>query len=124
MARVGSAASCAASSAARAGSASVSTTSETRPQECASAADSLRPEVSHSNARAGPRMRVTKYEPPESGTSPMLMKAGTKLADSAAMRTSQAQANDKPAPAAAPFTCDHGLLERSDRKHVRVVGRP
>ena len=32
------------------------------------------------------------------------MNAGTKLADSAAMRTSQAQASESPAPAAGPFT--------------------
>ena len=32
------------------------------------------------------------------------MNAGTKLAVSAAIRTSHAQANDSPAPAAAPFT--------------------
>ncbi len=32
------------------------------------------------------------------------MNAGTKLAESAAIRMSQAQANDSPAPAAAPLT--------------------
>ena len=32
------------------------------------------------------------------------MKAGTKLAESAAIRTSQASASDRPAPAAAPLT--------------------
>ena len=45
-----------------------------------------------------------KYEPPESGTRPMLMNAGTKVAVSAATRMSQAQASESPAPAAAPFT--------------------
>ena len=45
-----------------------------------------------------------KYVPPESGTRPMLMNAGTKLAASAAIRRSQAQANESPAPAAAPLT--------------------
>ena len=39
-----------------------------------------------------------------SGTSPMLMKAGTKVALSAAIRRSQAQAKERPAPAAGPFT--------------------
>ena len=32
------------------------------------------------------------------------MKAGTKLAESAAMRRSHAQASERPAPAAGPFT--------------------
>ena len=32
------------------------------------------------------------------------MKAGTKLAESAAMRRSQAQASERPAPAAGPLT--------------------
>ena len=50
--RVGIAASCAASSAARAARSSPSTTSETSPHACASAAESFRPEVIHSNARA------------------------------------------------------------------------
>ena len=45
-----------------------------------------------------------KYVPPESGTSPMPMNAGTKLADSATMRMSQAHARDSPAPAAGPLT--------------------
>ena len=45
-----------------------------------------------------------KNEPPESGTRPMPMKPGTKLADSAAMRRSQAQASERPAPAAGPLT--------------------
>jgi hypothetical protein len=34
----------------------------------------------------------------------MLMNAGTKLAESAAIRTSQASASDMPAPAAGPLT--------------------
>ena len=45
-----------------------------------------------------------KYVPPASGTSPMPMKPGTKLAVSAAMRMSQAQASESPAPAQAPLT--------------------
>ena len=45
-----------------------------------------------------------KYEPPESGTRPMPMKAGTKLADSPAMRMSHAHASERPAPAAGPLT--------------------
>src|SRR6059058_6187285 len=39
----------------------------------------------------------------------MLMKAGTKLAESAASRTSHANATERPAPAAAPFTAGAGL---------------
>jgi len=42
--------------------------------------------------------------PPESGTSPILMNAGTKLAESATTLTSQASASDMPAPAAGPLT--------------------
>ena len=60
MPRVGSAASAAARSAARAGSASASTTSETSPHACASAAVNRRPELIHSNARAGPSSREMK----------------------------------------------------------------
>ena len=44
------------------------------------------------------------HEPPESGTSPIPMKPGTKLASAAAMRMSHAHASESPAPAAAPFT--------------------
>ena len=43
-------------------------------------------------------------EPPESGTSPMPMKPGTKFAASDAIRMSQAHASDSPAPAQGPFT--------------------
>ena len=39
-----------------------------------------------------------------SGTSPTLTNAGTKAAESAATRTSHAQASESPAPAAGPFT--------------------
>ena len=39
-----------------------------------------------------------------SGTSPTVMNAGTNAALSAAIRRSQAQASESPAPAAAPFT--------------------
>ena len=39
-----------------------------------------------------------------SGTRPTLTKAGTNAAESAAMRRSQAQASESPAPAAAPLT--------------------
>jgi hypothetical protein len=45
-----------------------------------------------------------KNVPPESGTSPMLMNAGMKVASTAAIRMSHAQANDSPAPAAGPLT--------------------
>jgi hypothetical protein len=40
-----------------------------------------------------------KNEPPESGTSPMPMKAGTKVAASAAILRSHAHASESPAPA-------------------------
>src|SRR4051794_3594284 len=95
---VGIAASRAASSAARLGSSSASTTSETRPQACASAALSRRPLHSHSKARAYPSRRVTKNVLPESGTRPMFTNAGAKTAASEAMRMSHAHANDIPAP--------------------------
>ena len=45
-----------------------------------------------------------KYVPPESGIRPMLMNAGTKLAESDAIRMSQAHAIESPAPAAGPLT--------------------
>ena len=45
-----------------------------------------------------------KYVPPESGTSPIPMKPGTKAALSAAIRMSHAHASDSPAPAHAPLT--------------------
>ena len=43
------------------------------------------------------------HVPPASGTSPIPMKPGTKLASEAAIRTSQAQARESPAPAQAPL---------------------
>ena len=50
------------------------------------------------------------------------MNAGTKLAESAAMRTSHASASDIPAPGGgAVHGGDHRLLERADREHVPVV---
>src|SRR6266404_6528886 len=93
-----------ASSAARAASASASTTSETRPHASASSAPSLRFDDIHSNARDGPRSRLTKNVPPASGMRPIPMKPGTKLAASDAMRMSHAHASESPAPAHAPFT--------------------
>ena len=93
-----------ASSAARAGSVSSATTSETSPHSSASAAESFRFDVIHSNDRGAPSRRWMKYVPPESGTSPMPMNAGMKLADSAAMRMSHAHASERPAPAAGPLT--------------------
>ena len=44
------------------------------------------------------------HEPPESGTSPIPMKPGTKVATSAAIRMSQAAASERPAPAHGPLT--------------------
>ena len=50
------------------------------------------------------------------------MNAGTKLAVSAAIRTSHAHANDSPAPAAAPFTAAiTGFSSAADRDDVGVV---
>src|SRR5438093_2912415 len=69
---VGRAAHSAASSDVRSARRESSTTSETRPHTCASAAARRRPDASHSKARAGPRSRLRKYVPPESGTRPTL----------------------------------------------------
>ena len=63
---------------------------------------------------------MTKYEQPESGTSPMLMNAGTKLAESAAIRRSQAQANESPAPAATPLTA--AITGFSSARIARMFG--
>src|SRR5919201_3685975 len=50
----------------------------------------------------------------------MLMKAGTKVAESAARRRSHANASDRPAPAAAPFTAATTGFSRLRRP--RIVG--
>ena len=50
----------------------------------------------------------------------MLMNAGTKLAESAAIRRSQAQANESPAPAAAPFTA--AITGFSSARIARMFG--
>ena len=65
-----------------------------------------------------------KYEPPESGTRPMPMNAGTKLADSPAM-TDVARAREREAGARgrAVDGGDHGLLEGADGEDVLVVAR-
>ena len=55
---------------------------------------------------------------PESGTSPMLMKAGTKVAESAASRRSHASASERPAPAAAPFTAATTGFSRLRRPRI------
>ena len=55
-------------------------------------------------ARAGPMSRGSNQVPPQSGTSPILMKACTKVAERAARTMSQAKAMFAPAPAAMPFT--------------------
>ena len=44
------------------------------------------------------------HVPPASGTRPMPMNPGTKVALDEATRRSQAQANERPAPAAGPLT--------------------
>ena len=64
-----------------------------------------------------------KKDPPESGTSPMLMNAGTKVAESAAMRRSHAHASERPAPAAAPLTAAiTGFSRARIARHIGVVG--
>ena len=55
-------------------------------------------------ARAVPISRGRKEVPPESGMSPILAKACTKLADFAATTISQASAILAPAPATTPLT--------------------
>jgi hypothetical protein len=65
---------------------------------------SFRFDVIHSNARAKPSSRWMNHEPPESGTRPMPMKPGVKVAASLAIRRSHAAANERPAPAQGPFT--------------------
>ena len=54
-------------------------------------------------ARADPTSRGRNHVPPASGSSPILLKACTKRADSAATTTSQASTRLAPAPAATPF---------------------
>ena len=62
------------------------------------------------------------HVPPASGTRPIPMKPGTKLASDEPMRTSHAHASERPAPAhRAVDRRDHRLLERADRADVRVV---
>ena len=63
---------------------------------------------------------MTKNVPPESGTSPMFTNAGTNTAASDAMRTSHAQANDMPAPAAAPLTA--AITGFSSARIARMFG--
>ena len=61
-----------------------------------------------------------KYEPPESGTRPMLMNAGTNVAESAAIRRSHAHASDRPAPAQGPFTA--AITGFSSARIARMFG--
>src|SRR5581483_11792421 len=97
-----------------------STTSETRPHACASAAVSRRLDDIHSNARGAPSRRWMKYVPPASGTRPMPTKPGTKNAASDAIRTSHAQASDNPAPAHAPLTA--AMTGFSSARMARTFG--
>ena len=80
------------------------TTRATRPIRSASAARSGSPGRASSAASAPPISRGRSHVAPESGTSPTRPNASRKLASSAAMRTSQANASDAPAPAAIPLT--------------------
>jgi hypothetical protein len=61
-----------------------------------------------------------KNVPPESGTRPMLTKAGMKVAESAAIRRSQAAANESPAPAAGPLT--EAMTGFSSARTARTFG--
>ena len=71
--------------------------------------------MNHSNVRAGPSRRVTKYVPPESGMSPMLMNAGMKVA-----RAGEGQPR---AGGRAVDRGDHRFLELADRADVGVIRR-
>ena len=74
------------------------------PQAAACSAASLLPSKANPNARALPTRRGRVQVPPESGSSPSLANACTKLAELAAMTRSQARAMLAPAPAATPLT--------------------
>ena len=104
IARVGLAARPAASVAASAARSPSSTTRETMPRSSASAASSRSPVIIHSSAAAWPSTRASVWVMPESGTRPIAVKAGTNVAERAAIRTSQATASASPAPAAGPLT--------------------
>ena len=110
----------AASAATRSSNSSAGTTSETRPHASASSASSRRFELIHSKARANPSSRYRNQLPPESGTSPMPTKPGTKVAALDATRTSQATASERPAPAAGPFTA--AMTGFSRPRISRMVG--
>ena len=60
--------------------------------------------MSSSVARAAPTSRGSVHEAPESAVSPTAVNARLKLAVSATMRKSHANANAAPAPAATPLT--------------------
>ena len=62
------------------------------------------PSSEHAFARASPISRGRKKLTPQSGASPMRLKARTKLALRAAITMSQASARPTPMPAATPLT--------------------
>ena len=99
---MGPSASRAAKAAAAAGSSSSGTTEVSRPRPSAVAgADRLGQHQQLGRpGRADQPLQV--HDAPESAPSPTLAKASSKLARSAAMRKSQANASDAPAPAATP----------------------
>ena len=93
----------AASSATRPANSAAGISSDTSPQSSASAALRRRFETIHSKDLANPSRRWMNQVPPASGTRPIPMKPGTKVASDEATRTSQAHASDSPAPAQAPL---------------------
>ena len=116
------AASRSASACASAGSSSAGTTRATSPNRSASAADSGSPMSASSAAFAAPTSRGRSHVAPLSGTSPTRPNASRKLAPSAAIRMSQANASDAPAPAATPLiAADDRLRQPPHRADDRVV---
>ena len=95
-------------------------TSDTMPQLSASSAPSRRFETIHSNALAKPSSRWMNHVPPASGTSPIPMKPGTKLASVDAMRTSHAHARESPRRRQGPFTA--AITGFSSARIARMFG--
>ncbi|MCY1539551.1 hypothetical protein D9M68_751420 [compost metagenome] len=100
---MGPAASVAVTSASVSASAASGTTRQINPQDSACAALTASPNSAAPMARAEPTRRGRNQVPPASGSSPILLKAWMKRADSTAKTTSQASTRLAPAPAATPF---------------------
>ena len=101
---VGMAASLVASAIVVSAKAASSTHCQIRPKACARSAGSLSPVSARPRAVARPTRRGSNQVPPPSGTKPILEKAWMKLAERAAITTSQPSAIFAPAPAATPLT--------------------